>query len=271
MVTSAAAQSPARLCIFCGRPGKLTNEHVLPHWLDSGEGSGTMAYIRERGGPDYAPWQHSRPGKPRDLQAKSPCARCNNTWMNDMDNELNILGPQLVRGKTVRLTKGKQASLAAWSVKLILMLQEVYPRDSRFVISDTDYAQFYAERQPSSLMHVWAGYMEPPGKHGGPITAFAEHRHDEMHHDAELLTALGLSPTLTAKGYSATVRIGHLVIGMHRLGCTELLPFQIPPSRRHWVQIWPALGTRPWPAAAIPTVIGLTPLDVRFRRPQPTT
>ena len=44
-------------------------------------------------------------GKPRDLQAKSPCAACNNGWMNDMDNELNVLGPQHVRGKSIRLTK----------------------------------------------------------------------------------------------------------------------------------------------------------------------
>ena len=97
--------------------------------------------------------------KPRDLQAKSPCAVCNNGWMNDMDNELIVLGPQLVKGKAVRLTKTRQASLAAWAVRLILMLQQVYPRDSRFVIPETDYTQFYADRQPSKLMRLWAGEL----------------------------------------------------------------------------------------------------------------
>ena len=47
-----------------------------------------MAYLRERGGPDYEPWQHARLGKPRDLQPKAPCAACNNGWMNDMDPAL---------------------------------------------------------------------------------------------------------------------------------------------------------------------------------------
>lgn len=264
-MSSAVAQPSARLCSFCGLPGKLTNEHVLPHWLDSGEDSGSVAYLRERGGPGYELWRHSRSGKPRDLQAKSPCAVCNNGWMNDMDNKLNVLGPQLVKGKAVRLTKGRQAALAAWSVKLTMMLQKVYPRDSRFVIPDADYAQFYRERQPSSLMQVWTGYMEPPGKHGGPIMAFAEHRHDEMNYDAELLTALDLPATLAAKGYSATLRLGYLVIGLNRLGCAELLPVQVPLPRQHWVRIWPAHGTRSWPPAAMPTVVGLTPLDIRFR------
>jgi hypothetical protein len=266
-MTTSTTQPPARLCVFCRCPGKLTNEHVLPHWLSEGEDSSRMAYVRERGGPDHQPWRHSRAGKPRDLQAKAPCATCNNGWMNDMDNELIVLGPQLVKGKAVRLTKARQASLAAWSVKLILMLQQVYPRDSRFVIPETDYTQFYADRQPSHLMRLWAGYMEPPGQHGGAIRAFAEHRHDEMHYDAGLLTALSLSAPAAAKGYTATFRLGYLMIGLHRPACAELIPFQIQPTPRHWVPIWPALGTRTWPPAALPPVIGLAPLDVRFRPP----
>jgi hypothetical protein len=49
-----------------------------------------------------------RSGRPRDLQAKAPCAKCNNTWMNEMDNALSVLGPQLVKGKPVKLTKAKK-------------------------------------------------------------------------------------------------------------------------------------------------------------------
>lgn len=207
------AAPTARRCVFCRRAGKLTNEHVIPWWLESGEDSGRALFIRERGGPDYEPWRDSRPGKPRDLQAKAPCAGCNNTWMNEMDNALSVLGPQLVRGKPVKLTKAKKAALAAWSVKLALMLQLVYPRDSRFVIPDADYAQFHGDRQPSDLMKLWAGYMEPPGKHGGPAMALHDHRHDEMLFDAPMLTALGLDPSLASKGYLATIRFGHCVIG----------------------------------------------------------
>jgi hypothetical protein len=61
-MTASMTQSAARLCIFCRRPGKLTNEHVLPHWLDEGGGMSQMAYIRERGGPDHQPWYRSRAG-----------------------------------------------------------------------------------------------------------------------------------------------------------------------------------------------------------------
>ena len=53
----------------------------------------------------------------RDLQVKAPCADCNKGWMNDLDIAMETLGRQMVRGKPVLLTKGKQELLASWSVK----------------------------------------------------------------------------------------------------------------------------------------------------------
>jgi hypothetical protein len=267
-IASAGSAPAGRRCIFCRRAGKLTNEHVIPWWLESDEHSTNAIFIRERGGPDYEPWRDSRPGRPRDLQAKAPCAECNNTWMNDMDNALSVLGPQLVKGKPVSLTKAKKAALAAWSVKFALMLQLVYPRNSRFVIPDADYTKFYADRQPGDLMQLWAGYMEPPGKYSGPALALHDHRHDEMSFDAEMLTAVGLDPSLASKGYLATIRFGHCVIGLLRIGHPELLPLQSLASPRQWVQIWPAIGTNPWPPPVRLATGRLTPIAVGIRRDQ---
>lgn len=267
-ISSAGPTPAAKCCIFCGRPGKLTNEHMIPWWLESGERSNNALFIRERGGPDYEPWRDSRQGRPRDLQAKAPCAECNNTWMNEMDSALSVLGPQLVKGKPVNLAKAKKAALAIWSVKFALMLQLVYPRDSRFVIPEPDYQQFHADRRPSDLMKLWAGYMEPPGKYGGPALALHDHRHDEMFFDAEMLTALGLDPSLASKGYLVTIRFGHCVIGVLRVGSAELLPLQALATPRQWVQIWPAIGTSQWPPRDHQVPGRLTPIAVGIRRGQ---
>lgn len=104
--------------------------------------------------------------------------------MKDLDNDMAVLGRQLLRGKPRVLTRGKQSLLAAWSVKLNLMMQLAHARD-RLVIPAEDYARFYRERQPSELMMLWAGCMEPPGKHGGPVLAFGDFGHDEMTYDGE--------------------------------------------------------------------------------------
>lgn len=152
-----------------------------------------------------------------------------------MDNALSVLGPQLVRGKPVKLGKAKKAALAAWSVKFALMLQLIYPRHSRFVIPEADYSQFYADRQPGDLAQLWAGYMEPPGKYGGPL---------------------------------ATIRFGHCVIGLLKAGNAELLSLQALASPRQWVQIWPAIGTSRWPPPDRLVTGRLTPIEVGIRRGQ---
>ena len=92
--------------------------------------------------------------------------------------------------------------------------------------------------------------MQPPGKHGGPALAPHDHRHDEMYFDAQMLTALGLDPSLASKGYLATIRLGQCVIGLLKVGHAELLPLQTLAWPRQWVQIWPAIGTSQWPPAS---------------------
>jgi hypothetical protein len=85
--------------------------------------------------------------------------------MNDMDHGvLNVLGPQLIKGKKASLTKAKKVALASWAVKYVLMGQLTHARDRRFAIPEDDYAWFYKQRTPGDLMRLWAGYMEPPGK-----------------------------------------------------------------------------------------------------------
>lgn len=181
MTVVGSTECARKACIFCGRQTKLTNEHVIPWWATSSEDTKNKSlYIRGEGGPGCEPSDHSRRGEARDLQVKAPCAACNNTWMNNLDNDLATLGPQLIKGKAVRLTKGRQTILANWAVKTMLMLHLAHPRDSRIVIPDADYKQFYIDRQPSNHMLLWAGYMEPLGKNGGPYLAQHEYRHDEL-------------------------------------------------------------------------------------------
>jgi hypothetical protein len=79
-------------------------------------------------------------------------------------------------------------------------------------------------------------------------------------------TSPRLPEYLAAKGYSGTFRIGHLVIGFRRLGCTELHPFHVPPPPQHWTQIWPAFGHKPWPPRALNTTIRMPPLGTGFRQ-----
>jgi hypothetical protein len=234
-------------CVFCCEPGKITPEHVTPSWMTSGEDTSRHLYVRESGGPAYEPQRHVREGPARDLAAKGPCDQCNNGWMNAMDHGvLDVLGPQLIKGKSVKLTKTKKVALAAWSMKYILMGQLVHGRDRRFAIPESEYTRFHDERTPGSLMRLWAGYMEPPGKHGGPALAFTDYSLNETYHDLAMLERAGLNAEQASKDYCAVFRFGHCVISLYRAS-PEILEVVKLLNPRAWVQIWPAVGTSEWP------------------------
>jgi hypothetical protein len=233
--------------VFCGDAGKITLEHMIPTWMTSGEDASRHLYVRESGGPDYEPLRNIREGPARDLAAKGPCDRCNNGWMNDTDHGvLDVLGPQLIKGRKVRLTKAKKVALAAWAVKYVLMGQLTHGRGRRFAIPDDDYTRFYGERTPGNLMRLWAGYMEPPGKHGGPMLAFGDYSVNETYHDPPMLERAGLNAELASKDYCAVFRFGHCVISLYRTK-PEILEVVRLLRPRAWVQIWPAVGTAEWP------------------------
>jgi len=87
---------------------------------------------------------------------------------------LDVLGPQLIRGKKIKLAQAMKAAPEGWAVKYVLMNQLVYERERRFAVPESEYARFYAGRSPGSVMWLWAGCMEPPGKLGGPVLGFAD-------------------------------------------------------------------------------------------------
>lgn len=236
-----------RLCVFCRDAAKISLEHLIPTWMKSGEDASQHLYVRESGGPDYELRRDIREGPARDLAAKGPCERCNNGWMNDMDHGvLDVLGPQLVRGKRVKLTKAKKVASAAWAVKYVLMGQLTHGRDRRFAIPEAEYNLFYDERLPGNSMRLWVGYMEPPGKHGGRTLAFTDYTLNETFYDPTILERAGLSAELASKDYNAVFRFGHCVVGLCRAQ-PEILKSVRLLRPRAWLQIWPAVGTTEWP------------------------
>jgi len=159
---------------------------------------------------------------------------------------LDLLGPQLIKGKRIKLTKTKKVALAAWAAKYALMFQLTHGRDRRFAIPEADYARFYDERTPGKLMRLWAGYMEPPGKRGGPVLAFTDDTLNETYHDPQMLERAGLSAELASKDYNAVFRFGYCVISLYSAR-PEILEAVSLANPRAWVQIWPAVGTSEWP------------------------
>jgi len=248
------ARRMARPCVFCGC-GPCTNEHVLPQWLriafPSEAQRGTL-HVRTTEAA-----QTSRQGRLLDAKAKVVCATCNNGWMNDLERGVRSFLPRMIKGKPVQLVKTKQAQLAAWSLKTVMMLHCVYPKLDQVSIPASDYAELFSRKRPNDLVHVWTAYMPPPVDPFGivqhPIQFRCQpHRTDvEVRHDGE-------THKITGEAYVATLRVGHLVLQVLRLGASgiQLDPTPSPALVKHIREIWPPFGTRSWPPASLEEIGG---------------
>jgi hypothetical protein len=155
-------------CVFCGAEGGLTNEDVLPLWLlralDDASVTGTVVYRQSRGRPDDAPAVHSRRGKSLKTKARAVCGTCNNSWMSQIEQSVSANLPEFVKGRRAVLSHEEQTPLARWSVKTILMLQHAHKRSHQIIIPPSDYAAFFTDKAPGTLMSVAAACTEPPGR-----------------------------------------------------------------------------------------------------------
>jgi hypothetical protein len=82
--------------------------------------------------------------------------------------------PKLIHGQHVQLSTREQRALASWSVVTVLLLQHTHSRAARLVIPASDYAGVYETKSPTTLMKVFTGYLEPPGR-GSRAEASAEY------------------------------------------------------------------------------------------------
>ena len=70
-------------------------------------------------------------------------------WTSKTDHGvLDVVGPQLIKGKEVSLTKAKKQAPAAWVVKYTFICRLTHERDLRFAVPNDDYTCFYRERTP---------------------------------------------------------------------------------------------------------------------------
>lgn len=108
-------------------------------------------------------------------EVNAVCASCNNGWMNDIEKAVQpFLGPMLGSATLTRLHPSRQSALASWAVKTAFMLQQIHPRDP--VIPPSEYARFYAARQPPEGYVVWIGHRAVTLDQDVGLEAFVQSR-----------------------------------------------------------------------------------------------
>lgn len=109
----------SRACVFCGRQGDLSKEHLWPDWLgkmyirkgDEKHTFGSRTYLDrslERDGV------YERPGHLFTLKNRVVCRECNNGWMSEVENETKPILLKMIGGKKCKITEGEIKKISFW-------------------------------------------------------------------------------------------------------------------------------------------------------------
>lgn len=170
--------APARHCVFCnGRP--VTNEHILhrswgplfEHVSDRGNYTYTHVTPINPGEPDGPQAVEDRPVWAFDLKVRRACGRCNSTWMNQLDLELegSLLDVALRNGLVI--PGAMVATWRRWSIKVAIMRH--FQDNPVTPASRTEIDALYAGEVPPgwrtfvgrcdtpTVMHANAGFAAP--------------------------------------------------------------------------------------------------------------
>lgn len=218
-----------RRCIFCGRPGPLSNEHIWTDRINSILGSDPGIYSVRVEGPD-AQHRPARWIREVDDQVKRTCRdHCNNGWLRDLEQDAWPTLSALVQGQEYRLTPAHQRSLALWAMRTAL-LAEFHGMIGRN-IPEPRYREFYDSRKPARDVVIWAIHY---------VGQYAL-QHHSLHvriHIGDYLFAE--SPD----GYCSTFVIGELALQVTGFGEGEYVPanaLNVPPAigaEKLWPPTW---------------------------------
>ena len=205
-----------RACVFCGRTGSLTREHVFGGWLS-------------KIGLDYEPAEtiagaHNRIGKgmgtsrPFQAKVKNVCAECNNGWMSRLEGVAQRVLTPLVLGEPGHIERSDQGAITGWMQKTALMAMYLSSAEERAAghgLPSSEYKLLYENRErrePSRDSKFWvASYAGALGQGAVWVTPVA-------------VNVEGLPEPELAHGYSMTVAVGALIL--HGVRFTDL-PFDV--------------------------------------------
>lgn len=151
-----------KLCVFCGKTAKMTNEHVWGKWLkqcvrqDMRKHSFVVSVINQPGIPAEENI-YIRAGDPLGSKVRVVCERCNNTWLSSIQRRAKPHLLPLINGEPTTLGHDAQHAVAAWATMATMTAEFLLPDPMDRVVTQAERAAFMASRMPSPDWRIWIG------------------------------------------------------------------------------------------------------------------
>jgi hypothetical protein len=235
-----------RTCIFCGRPGPFTAEHVWGRWLykhlfDPSETAVIVRGVRDEGGDVSSTKPYN---KDLNIVTRAVCGRCNGGWMKHLEDRLNAMlirsasaKGTMLRGQPASIGPKGQKLLARWSVKTAVTRDSADEPQRRVIARNFCDQLCQGHGRPPPLTLVFLGWY------------IGEYRIAQWGRRLTPLIRPGME--LAPQGFSSTFSVGQVIFQVLRLNeeadhaaaseaADELSLLRIwPPTHPHIV--WPPM------------------------------
>lgn len=165
MDSSARGKSkrPQGRCVFC-RGRELTKQHIWPKWLKKINQPEVTSHSQVKVSATYvagAPAVRAKThqGHSGSRTARKVCKKCNNGWIERLEERIRHPVTSLMAGKPIVLESGTQRDVAAWITLVTMMVEFTDPPS--LASPRTDYIRFYESGHPPDHWKVWLA------RHGG--------------------------------------------------------------------------------------------------------
>jgi hypothetical protein len=149
-----------RSCIFCDAPGPLTNEHVIPDWLQRYIGGSETSTVRGAHLSSIGTLLSERKGSGNTHKLGTVCGTCNNGWMSDLETAFSQLLPRLEADMSPkRFSVAERRIIALWIVKTGIIVH--YSSNYRIILPASVRARSGKTRlYPLASRYLVARYLQ---------------------------------------------------------------------------------------------------------------
>jgi len=224
----------SKTCLFCGRGGKMSKEHLWPKWARAAIAPDQRGKTIRNALHDGPPGEPFKTWEAPVFEAtlKDVCIECNGGWMSKIEDSAKPFALPLMLGRSIALAPEAQRKLALWAY-LKCSLFQTMERDTRLKEAWAKAHSVFYETQAAGALPAIVSVFT--ARHVGTLVGQYQHR---LLGSPDRPSAF--IQTFTAGEFTLQVirsYLGHRVLEVNR---DSLVAGR---DRR----IWPATGMFTWP------------------------
>lgn len=152
----------AKTCVFCGKEGSLSREHIWPDWLSKmylrkGDEKHTFGSRTHLDKDLVRDGTYERPGHLFSLRNRLVCQNCNNGWMSQVENEAKPIIVRMISGEKHKLSRDQLDILSFWIAMKAVTAEFIEKAESLEVTPPEERLSMMEARKIPSYFNIFIG------------------------------------------------------------------------------------------------------------------